>query len=124
MMLGKGRDIMKRRKYSKSRSRAQSMVEFAATLPIMLLLLAGLMEIANMISIYSQLVDASREGARIAAAGGTDAIVSTTMQTSWSGAVDAGGHLEIWIIRPTLRTNPWRWEGGGSGWGSATETCA
>lgn len=105
-----------------SHQHAQSFVEFALTLPILLLIVVGLMEVANLIGIHTRLLATSREGARIAAAGGTDSIVVSTTVKSSEGMLNSSGHMEVWIVRPIVRTSPWRWEGG-TGWGSAGETC-
>jgi Flp pilus assembly protein TadG len=55
-------------------NRAQAMVEFALALPIFLLIIYGIMEASRAIFVYSQVVTASREGARYASAWGTGTI--------------------------------------------------
>ncbi|MEO5887735.1 MAG: TadE/TadG family type IV pilus assembly protein [Anaerolineales bacterium] len=53
-------------------SRAQAMVEFAITLPILMALLVGILEVGRMIFIYSAVNNASREAARYASAIGRE----------------------------------------------------
>lgn len=54
----------------KGRSKAQSMVEFALVLPILLMIVYGLLEVGRLIFIYSTVVSASREAARYGSATG------------------------------------------------------
>ena len=54
----------------KEHSRAQTMVEFALVLPILLMLIFGLLEVGRLIFVYSTIVSASREGARYGTASG------------------------------------------------------
>ena len=108
------------------KSRAQSMVEFALTMPILLLVISGVLELANLLAGYNRIQAASREGARIAAAGGTDGVISDTVQASMEGSLDPGtGFLEIWVVRPTVAISgtTWSWKGTGGTWGGADEAC-
>ncbi len=57
------------RREHRSRERGQSMVEMALTLPILLLILAGGVEVGMYYNTYLTLVDATREGARYSANG-------------------------------------------------------
>jgi Flp pilus assembly protein TadG len=52
--------------------RAQAMVEFAITLPILLALLIGIMEVSRMVLMYTLVVNASRDAVRYASAIGRD----------------------------------------------------
>jgi len=54
----------------KERTRAQTMVEFALVLPILLLIIYGLLEVGRLIFIYSTVVSASREAVRYGSATG------------------------------------------------------
>jgi Flp pilus assembly protein TadG len=54
-------------------SRAQSAVEFALILPLFALLLAGIFDVARIMTIHGAAVTASREGARYGAAVGDNA---------------------------------------------------
>jgi len=53
-------------------SRAQAIVEFAITLPILMALLVGILEVGRMVFIYSAVNNASREASRYASAVGLD----------------------------------------------------
>jgi len=52
------------------RTRAQGMVEFAMTLPLLLLLILGIIEFGRLLFVYSSVISAAREAARYGAAGG------------------------------------------------------
>jgi len=55
-----------------SRMKAQSMVEFALVLPILLLVIVGLLEVGRAIFMYSSLFTAAREGVRYGSAAGNN----------------------------------------------------
>jgi hypothetical protein len=61
--------IFQRKKTRRTRERGQSMVEMALSLPILLLVLAGTLEVGWYYNTYMTLVDATREAARYAADG-------------------------------------------------------
>jgi len=54
----------KQKKIGQRKSRAQSLVEFAITLPVLLLLFSGLVEFGFALNYYLSLLDATRESAR------------------------------------------------------------
>lgn len=54
----------------KNKSKAQSAVEFALIVPILVILLAGIIEVAHLIFVYASVFNAAREGARYGAASG------------------------------------------------------
>ena len=54
----------------KERTRAQTMVEFALVLPILLMVIYGLLEVGRLILTYSIVVSASREAVRYGSATG------------------------------------------------------
>jgi hypothetical protein len=56
---------------SRSQS-AQGMVEFALVLPVLLMLTLGIMEVGRLLAFYTAAVSASREGARVGSAAGTN----------------------------------------------------
>jgi Flp pilus assembly protein TadG len=58
---------MKQRK-EQGKERGQSLVEFALVLPILLILLAGVLDVARMYYVYVVLTDAAAEGVSYAAA--------------------------------------------------------
>jgi len=62
--------VEQRRKGTRGRSeRGQSLVELALTLPVLLLLLVGLVEVGNALNAYLTVVDAGRDGARLGSKG-------------------------------------------------------
>lgn len=61
----KGRITLFSRKTGKNKTKGQSLVELALTLPLLLLLLSGLVEFGFMLNYYLSLVDGSREVARL-----------------------------------------------------------
>ena len=77
------------------------MVEFTLILPVLLLLLVAIMELGLVINQYMVLAEAAREGARSAALGGTDVIVTSVTKTAAS-QIDKG-QLTVTISPPTTR---------------------
>jgi hypothetical protein len=51
------------------RERGQSLVELALTLPVLLLLLVGLVEVGSALNAYMTVVDVTRDGARLGSKG-------------------------------------------------------
>jgi len=95
--------------------RGQSLVEFALVLPILLLIVAGILEASNLITAYNRVQLAAREGARFGAAGGVDAGISQVVQQSIMQSLPADPSImSIWVIRPIVQvqsTSPltFRW---------------
>ena len=77
-MLGPNRGVKKKR------NRGQAIVEFALVLPIFLLLVLGSMEFGLVFHQYQIVTSASREGARVATLGGTDAEVVAAVKAAAS----------------------------------------
>lgn len=70
--------LLKRR-----RSRGQSLVEFALTLPLLMLLFMGLFDLGRAVFWYNSLTNAAREGARLAIVNqDTDSIIAHAKQQS------------------------------------------
>lgn len=65
-------------------NRGQALVEFALILPILLLLIVGAMEFGLIIHQYMVVTEAAREGARSAAVGGSDGVVTSVVTTAAS----------------------------------------
>ena len=63
---------MDKLKRSFKSQKGQSLVEFALILPIVILILMGILEYGLMLNSYLSINNASREGARLGAVGGTD----------------------------------------------------
>ncbi|MBN1122453.1 MAG: pilus assembly protein [Anaerolineae bacterium] len=101
--------------------RAQSFVEFALTLPLMLLMISAAVEWGQIIATYNRIQIAAREGARFGAAGGTDDGIRTIVEQSvQESLVDVNeAQLGVWVVRPVINTEGgWEWLCGGTGtWG-------
>jgi len=63
---------MKSKKNPNNKSRAQAMVEFAITLPILLMLMYGILEAGRLLFLYSTVVTASRQAVRYGSATGVN----------------------------------------------------
>jgi Flp pilus assembly protein TadG len=59
-----------RNRFSRTKEKAQGMVEFALTLPILLMLFFGIIEFGRLLFYYSAVFTASREAARYGSAAG------------------------------------------------------
>lgn len=70
-------------------NRGQGIVELALVLPILVLLLAGMMEFGQIIHEYLVVTEAAREGARAAAVGNNDAVVASTVKAA-AATIDKG----------------------------------
>ena len=64
------------------KKRGQAIVEFALILPVFILILLGIMEFGLVFHQYLVVTAASREGARVAALGGSEAETLTMVNTS------------------------------------------
>ena len=71
------------------KKRGQAIVEFALILPVFILILLGIMEFGLVFHQYLVVTAASREGARVAALGGSDAETLTMVNTS-AVSINAG----------------------------------
>lgn len=61
--------------------KGQSLVETALVLPIIILVLTGIIDFGLLFNTYLQVSNASREGARVAAIGNTDAVIISAVNT-------------------------------------------
>jgi|GEM_PF-1005949 len=98
-----------------SSRRAQSLVEFALSLPVLLLIVAGALEVGNVLTNYNRLQLTAREGARFGAAGGSDIGVREVVQQAAAESLQVDpDYLSIWIVRPVITyngaTNSWAWQ--------------
>jgi hypothetical protein len=92
--------------------------EFAILLPIMLLLVVGLVDLARMIYAQQLLSDLSRETANLVSRGTTPAdAIDSVVRTSEVFDVDSDGFVVISTIRRTDagNDNPWIFSQAGSG---------
>lgn len=111
--------------------RGQAMVEFMLSLPLLLLIIAGVAEVGNLLVAYNQVQLLAREGARFAARGRPDSEIADLIFTSPDDPDEIDprytpDRMSVWIVRPTLYVDPgsgnWSWEGSGT-WGDAEEQC-
>ncbi|HEC23436.1 MAG TPA: pilus assembly protein [Chloroflexi bacterium] len=112
------------------KERGQSLVEFSLTLPILLLIVAGVLEVSNLLVNYNRLQLAAREAARFGAAGGSDAFIPQIVQDAATQSLDTDpNRLTVWIIRPVVSvvsSNPldlaWQGADASNPWG-VSEDC-
>lgn len=100
--------------------RGQSLVEFVLVLPIILVLIAGVLEVTNILLKYNNVQQAAREGARYAAGGGVDNGVDEVVLDTISNNLNEDNVNSIWIIRPQVAFSggalTWHDLGGSSAW--------
>lgn len=82
------------------KKRGQAIVEFALILPIFILILVGIMEFGLLFHQYLVVTSASREGARTAALGGTDAETVAIVNAA-AASVNAGQLTTV--VSPQVR---------------------
>jgi hypothetical protein len=89
----------------------QSFVELALVLPVLLIIIAGSVEVGNILTVYNRVQLAAREGARFGAAGGSN-IGQIIEQTSSESLAWDANVLTVWTIRPSidLSTTPSQWQ--------------
>lgn len=80
-------------------NRGQALVEFALVMPVLLLLALGIMEFGVVIHENMVVAEASREGARSAALGGSDTVVETAAKNAATGL---DGTKVLVTISPSL----------------------
>ena len=79
------RTFKKQGKYfARRQRRGVAIVEFALLVPVLLAMLLGILESGWMVKNYLTLANATRDGARIAAVGSTNAATQTRIQNSCS----------------------------------------
>jgi hypothetical protein len=93
--------------------RGQSLTEFAITLPVLLLIIVGVVEVANLLGTYNRLQLSVREGARFGGAGGTNEGIEEVVINSGQYALEAGFE-DVYVVRPTV-------DGNGTSWGGTWE---
>lgn len=75
--------------------RGQAMVELALVLPILLILFMGTVEFGRIFHSYLVITNASREGARLATLGSSNAEISTRVGLSTTGLDAAKVHITV-----------------------------
>ncbi len=101
--------------------RGQSLVEFTLTLPVLLLIIAAVLEVGNVLTLYNRTQTAAREGARFGGMGGSDADILTIVEQASRQSLQMNpAQTSVWVIRPTIDTPAdteswmglsWNWEG-------------
>ena len=92
---------------SKKRSQfGQSLTEVALTLPIILLIIAGLVEISNLIVSQSKLDAAVRKAVRFGAQGGVEEGMRTSLLQAITPTLDLDPNLwDVYVIRATVNAS-------------------
>jgi hypothetical protein len=111
------------RSQQRHKKRGQSFVEFALTMPVLLVIVAGVLEVGNLLTHYNRTVSVAREGARFGAAGGTNTGIRTVVEQAAQDSLRIDpAQMTVWVIRPVVDTgtSPWSWENGDAGnpWGT------
>lgn len=89
----------------KQAQRGQSLVEVALFFPIFIILLAGLVEVSQLLVTQNRISSAARAGARFASDGGEDAGIVTVVLNNVTQTLDIDeGVWDIWSIRAKLNT--------------------
>ena len=85
------------------REDGQSLVEVAFMLPVLMLLVIGIVEMGNALTIYNQTINAAREGARFGSMGGSDTGVTTIVQGASSYLVNYNDtNSDLYVVRAQL----------------------
>ena len=100
------------------RQRGQSLVETALFLPILLIIIAGLVEISNLIVAQSRADTAARAGARFGANGGEPAGVRIASLNTVTQTLDLDpNQWDMWVFEGTVNisgtaftSGSWNWE--------------
>lgn len=92
----------------KNNQRGQSLVELALTTPILLLIMAGTLEVTNLLTMFNELQAATREAGRLASQGAPDSnlwdvFVQATEKTRIRPYTTADyNDMNVWVIRPSI----------------------
>ena len=87
-------------------SKGQSLVEVALFLPILLIILAGIIEVSQLVITKNRVVEASRSAARFGANGGENSAIATVALTTITQTlVTNEDQWDIWAVRGTVDRN-------------------
>ena len=90
---------------SKQAQRGQSLVEVALFFPIFVILLAGLVEVSQLLVTQNRVSSAARAGARFASDGGEDAGIVTVVLNNVTQTLEIDPEVwDIWSIRATVNS--------------------
>ncbi len=97
-MMNKIRSLLDR-----SNQQGQALVEAALFFPIFLVIIAGMVEVSQLVVTQNRVTDAARASARFAANGGENEGIVTTALNTIDGSLDADAEFwDIWIIRAKI----------------------
>ena len=86
--------------------KGQSLVEVALFFPIFIVLLAGMVEVANIIVTQNKVTSATRAGARFAINGGENAGMATVALNTVTQTLEVTNDVwDIWAVRGTVNAN-------------------
>lgn len=89
--------------YFRRQEQGQSLAEAALILPVLIILIAGVVEVSHMAVTQSRVTTAARNGARFGANGGEDTgMIETTLNTAIETVGDEQSEWDIWVIRATV----------------------
>lgn len=90
---------------AKQSQHGQSLVEVALFFPIFIILLAGLVEVSQLLVTQNRISSATRAGARFASDGGEDAGIVTVVLNSVTQTLELDPEVwDIWSIRATVNS--------------------
>lgn len=91
---------------NKYQQKGQSLVEIALFLPILLVILAGVVEVSQLVVTKNRVVEASRSAARFGANGGEDSAIATVALNSITDTLKINDQQwDIWAVRGTINQN-------------------
>ena len=95
---------MKRQSSTQKKSqRGQSLVEVALFFPIFIILLAGLVEVSQLLITQNRVSSAARAGTRFASDGGEDSGIVTVVLNNITQTLQTDqGVWDIWSVRATM----------------------
>lgn len=89
-----------------NKQRGQSLVEVALFFPIFIIMLAGLVEVSNLLVTQNRVSSATRAAARFAADGGENAGMTTVLLNTVTQTLQHDEELwDVWAVRGTVTTN-------------------
>ncbi len=94
---------MKRISLFQAGSRGQALVEAALFFPVLLILIAGLVEVSQIVITQNRVTDATRAAARFGAQGGQDTgLINTVINTVTQTLQTDDSVWDVWIIRAAI----------------------
>jgi hypothetical protein len=111
-----------KRSQRRQKGRGQSLLEFALTMPVLLTIMAGVLEVGNLLVTYNRVQLAAREASRFGAAGGASEFVPEIVLDASTDSLDTSpDRMSVYVIRPVVEysSGAFRWKDSGPGnpWG-------